>query len=195
MKCRIVIGLFLLISFSNCHKSVKRSETYGSGRRNSEYIKALMTQYIHPSTIGLKTLPPPPIGISYFTIGAICKGDSIRVLVNTVKELVDLSLVAHNSTDSAEIVKIIKGEDFLSLNEDAKAQVKVVYPIKRIDSIRTKGKDFFINHFFEESGLQKESLDFPEQAYLIDVLSNWGILISFDDYIGFYRIHEKERLK
>ncbi|PSR54092.1 hypothetical protein AHMF7605_11450 [Adhaeribacter arboris] len=186
-----LVFVLLLIFLTGCqskHEPVEKVPNE-QGRENESYVKALMTHYVAPSTRSKDLLPPPPLGYSYFTAGATYKGDTLRILLNTVKELVDLSVLAGESTDSVSIVSLVKGETLLELNEEAKNETKVIKRWASVDSIKSQGKNYTLNHYFSESGMQRKNLDFPEQAYLIDALSDWGLLVSWDDYIGTYRIN------
>ena len=188
---RLVLTLFLiyLTACQSKHEPVEKLPNE-QGRKNENYVKALMTHYVAPSARSKDLVPPPSIGYSYFTVGATYKADTLRVLLNTVKELVDLSLLAGESTDSVSIVSLIKGETMLQLNEEAKSETKDVKRRASVDSIESQGKKYTLNHYFNESGMQRKSFDFPEQASLIDALSDWGVLLTWDDYIGAYHIKD-----
>ncbi len=181
---------FLLVYLAACQSKqapIKKLPNE-QGRKNEDYIKALMTHYAAPSARSKDLPPPPSIGNSYFTVGATYKGDTLRILLYTVKELLDLSLLAGASTDSVLIVSFIKGGTMLRLNEEAKKETKVVKYSASVDSIKSQGKDYTLKYYFSESGMQKKNFDFPEQASLIDALSDWGLLVTWDDMIGAYHV-------
>lgn len=159
------------------------------GRKRAPYVKAIMSGYRAPGEKSVNLLPPPSNAYSYFSVGATFKGDTVKILVRrTIRELVDLSELAGQPTDSVTIASLVKGESLLVLNEEAKREAQIIKVSANIDSVRSKGKDFTVNYYFDPSGYQKKNLNTSEQNYLIDALSDWGYLIYFDDYIGTYLI-------
>jgi hypothetical protein len=159
------------------------------GRKGAPYVKAIMSGYKAPDEKSMNLLPPPPNAYSYFSVGATFKGDTVKILVRrTIRELVDLSKLAGQPTDSVTIASLVKGESLLELNEEAKKEAQIIKVSANIDSVKLKGKDYTVNYYFDPSGYQKNTLNASEQNYLIDVLSDWGYLIYFDDNIGTYLI-------
>lgn len=149
-----------------------------------------MTHYTAPNKIKKEQLPPPQIGYSFFTIGGLNGVDTVRILFDTVRDLVELSLLAQQPTDSISIVSLIKGKNFLVLNAAALKEANIVKPWMPLDFILSKGKQFTLDSLFTKKGTQKTNLERPQQAYLIDALSNWGMFVFWDDYSGSYRIKE-----
>ena len=187
---RLFVLLVLLLV--GCQKRNNIVEEYPDekGRRHKRYVKAIMTHFVAPNQRNADLLPPPPIGRSFLTVGATYEGDTLRILLDTVKELVDLSILAGSPTDSASIASVVKGEKLLNLNEKAFGEASIIKPWASVDSVRSQGKQYTLNYYFKKSGYQKVHLSPPEQAYLIDALSGWGLLITFDDYGGYYSIEE-----
>lgn len=187
---RLFVLLVLLLV--GCQKSNGIVEEYPNeqGRKNIAYVNTLMVQHVNPSVKNEGQVPPPPIGWSYLTVGATYKDDTLRILLETVKELVKISLLANSPVDSVSIASLIKGDKFLRLNEKGLKESFVIDPVASIDSVKLHGKEYTLKHYFNERGYQKVFLDFNEQAYLIDALSNWGLLISQDDYIGSFHVRE-----
>ncbi len=186
------VGLlgFLVLLLTGCRSTPVEELPDEQGRKNRSYVKALMFQYVSPNERYEGRMPPPPIGFSYLTIGATYKSDTLRILLHTVRELVDISETAGSQTDSAYIASLIKGEDLLDLNKEAIEESYVIKPLASIDSVKSRGRQYTLDYYFTENGYQKVHLSFREQAYLIDALSDWGLLISFDDVGGIYRVRE-----
>lgn len=182
---------FVVLLLAGCQaQSFEEKETNRLGRKNKSYVSTLMVQYVAPSERYEGTVPPPPIGWSYLTVGATYKGDSLRILVDTVRELVSLSEMADAPVDSASIASLVKGNSFLTLNEEALKEAYVIKPSASIDSFRSHGKEYILEYYFDDKGYQKKPLDSAEQAALIDALSDWGMLIWQDDMMGLFRVKE-----
>jgi hypothetical protein len=161
------------------------------GRKKLTYVKAIMSGYRAPGEKSVNLLPPPPNAYSYFSVGATFKGDTVKILVGrTIRELVDLSELAGQPTDSITLASLVNGEGLLELNEEAKREAQIIKVSENIDSVKLKGKDYTVNYYFDPSGYQKNTLNASEQNYLVDILSDWGYLIYFDDYIGTYIIRK-----
>jgi hypothetical protein len=160
------------------------------GRKSSGYVEALMSHYRAPETEIKGQLPPPPIGYAYFTVGATDEEDTVRILLDTVKELIDLSILAKQPADSITIASLVRGESLLKLNPEAKQKASLIKHRASLDSIIQKGKKFTLDSLFTKSGMQKDNLEPQTQAYLIDALSNWGLLVYWDDYGGYYTVKE-----
>lgn len=157
-------------------------------------MEALMTHYRIQGKISKEQLPPPPVGYAFFTAGAAYGEDTVRILLDTVKELVELSVLANQPTDSITIASIVKGDRLLRLNPEAKQNASVIKPWESLDSITRRGKEFTLDSLFTKSGMQKKNLEPSKQAYLIDALSNWGLLVFWDDYSGFYKVKEVKHI-
>lgn len=182
---------FLVLLLAGCQtKNAEEKKADEFGRKSESYVSTLMVQYVAPSERYEGTVPPPPIGWSYLTVGATYKGDSLRILVDTVRELVSLSEMADAPVDSASIASLVKGNSFLTLNEEALKEAYVIKPSASIDSFRSHGKEYILEYYFDDKGYQKKPLDSAEQAALIDALSDWGMLIWQDDMMGLFRVKE-----
>jgi hypothetical protein len=188
----VLSSLMLVLLFIGCQSKTELSENqFGeSGRRSKRYVKAIMTHYVAPDPRNMNLLPAPPEGNSFFTVGAAYKGDSLQVLLSTVKELVGMSKLAGLPTDSASIASIVNGDNLLILNAEAFRIATTIKPYASVDSLKSQGKQHIINYYFSENGYQRKQLSPSEQAYLIDSLSDLGILVYWDDYIGTYHIVE-----
>jgi hypothetical protein len=188
----LYLFVLLILLLIGCQKKNNIVEDHPDeqGRKHKRYVKAIMTHFVAPSQRNADLLPPPPIGWSYLTVGATYEGDTLRIMLDTVKELVDLSTLAGAPTDSASIASVVKGENLLNLNEKAFGEASIIKPLASIDSVRSQGRQYTLKHYFKESGYQKVHLSPSEQDYLIDALSGWGILVYWDDYIGTYLIVE-----
>lgn len=192
LSIHIKLLVFLIPLLVGCQKGTNHVEEYPveQGRKNIAYVNTLMVQYVNPSAKYEGQLPAPPIGWDYLTVGATYNDDTLRILLDTVKELVKISMLADSPVDSVSIASLIKGENFLRLNEKALKKVFVIKPFESIDSVKLHGKEYTLKYFFDEKGYQKVHLKFNEQAYLIDALSDWGMLISQDDYSGSFHVRE-----
>ncbi|WP_299821596.1 hypothetical protein [uncultured Pontibacter sp.] len=184
----IAVLLFLVSCQIEPKSKTEISELYGE--RSKGFVKALMTHYRNPYKEYKEQLPPPPIGSFLFTVGAINGEDTVRILLDTVSELVKLSIIANQPLDSATIASIVKGEKLLTLNAEAMGNALVIEPSSRIDSIIQKGKKFTLDSLFTERGMQKKNLERSQQRYLIDALSKWGLVVVWDDYSATYHVLE-----
>lgn len=189
---RGIFSFGLCLFFMCCQGKIEpfeKSPDY-QGRQDKAYVNAIMNRYLDPRKENKNQLPPSPLGISYFTIDAKYKSDTLRILIDTVSDLVKLSRIADSSTDSVFISKLVKGESLLHLNDIAFKQAFVIKHSAKVDSVKSKGKDYTVNYYFKENGWQRKPLNFPDQAYLIDALSDWGLLIYQDDYSGVFHLTE-----
>ena len=152
---------FLVLLLLGCQaKNLGEKEVHELGRKNKSYVNMLMVQYVAPSEKYKQRVPPPPIGWSYLTVGATYKGDTLRILLDTVKELVSLSEIADSPVDSVSIASLVKGESFLKLNEKALKEAYVIGRSASIDSVRLNGKKYTLEYYFNEEGYQKQHLNF-----------------------------------
>ncbi len=145
----------------------------------------------YPTQLKEGELPRPRIGPYPFTVKAIYKNDSFRIVSYDLWHLVRIAETNNHPTDSMAIASLVKGKSEFILDNVSITNVTIVEPSVMIDSIRAKGKDFTISHFFGENGWQKIPINKKDMAYLIDVLLDWNILLSFDDVGGFYRVNQR----
>ena len=159
MLVRSIILLLLLLGGCQTKNELVESQPYEQGRKNKLYVKTLMHQYVAPSERKNRslplTLPPPPIGFSYLTVGATYKGDTLRILLHTVRELVEISEIAGSPTDSAYIASLVKGDNLLKLDGEAIKEVSIIKPWASVDSVRSQGKQYTLNYYFKKKWIPK----------------------------------------
>lgn len=80
---RLFVLLVLLLV--GCQKRNSNVEQHPDeqGRKHERYVKAIMTHFVAPSQRDANSLPPPPIGRTFLTVGATYEGDTLRILLDT----------------------------------------------------------------------------------------------------------------
>lgn len=199
IKNVMLLHLLSVLLLLGCQRDghTLKNPTTEEGRKLDSFIKGVMHNYT-PYYSKRETDPeyisrvPGAVRPHYlFTVDATYKGDTVRILLTKLWKLVELSKRVGAPTDSLSLVALVKGERQLELNEDAMDRVTVVRKWKSVDSVTKKGKQPTLNYYFRDNGYIKGGLlSNKEEAYLIDRLSDWGILIKQDDESGFYRLEK-----
>jgi hypothetical protein len=57
---------------------------------------------------------------------------------------------------------------------------------KKINAIKKKGKTFFMNYFFDNSGNLKSTLAYDHLGQVVKVLFNWNIFVSENEFSFLY---------
>ncbi|MBC5772989.1 hypothetical protein H8S95_02850 [Pontibacter sp. KCTC 32443] len=201
-QIKLVILFFLLFVFLlfGCQKVGNNAEnsTTNEGRKLDNFIKGVMHNYT-PYYSKRETDPDYVVQVPgalrpnyFFTIGATYRGDTIRILLPELWELIELSEIVGSPKDSLSLVELVKGTKLLMLNKEAMDQVTVIRKWKSVDSVAAQGKRQLLDHYFRDNGYRKSDLQLSnkEEAYLIDRLSDWGVLIMQDDESGFFRLEK-----
>lgn len=168
-----------------------------SGRKADKFVKAITHHY----TIISKADSDPEYGSRVggartsdfpFTVGATYKEDTFRILLPDLWHLNEILKRNGLPADSLLMASLVKGEKLLEFDVNSMHSIDIIRKWKSIDSIKRKGKEYFIDYYFNEKGVQKVAPLSPyEMAYMIDILSDWGILVALDDESGFYYLYEK----
>lgn len=195
------LWLFLWASGSiliGCQKKTQNPDIILSetGRKSDNFVKEIMHHY----TIISRADSDPEYGNRVggartsdylFTIGATYKEDTFHILLSDLWQL--NKLIERNGlpSDSLLMASLVKGEKLLEFNISSMHTLNIVREWKSVDSIRRKGKDYFLDYYFKENEYQKVvPLSDYEAAYIIDILSDWGVLVGFDEYSGFYYLRD-----
>jgi hypothetical protein len=168
-----------------------------SGRKSDNFVKGIMHHY----TIISRADSDPEYGIRvggarisdfFFTVGATYKEDTFRVLLPDLWQLNKLIERNELPSDSLLMASLVKGEKLLEFNVSSMHSLDIVREWKSVDLIKSKGKKYFLDYYFKENGFQKVApLSDYEAAYIIDILSDWGVLVGLDDESGFYYLRDR----
>lgn len=172
------------------------SSLLGSSRQSDAFVKGIMHHY----TVISRLKSDPGYGSRvvgaltsdyHFTIGGSYKEDTFRILLPDLLQLNNLCIKTGLSPDSLLMTSLVKGEKLIEFDAGNIYGIEIVRKWKSVDSVKSKGKQYFLEYYFKENGFQKviPTSDF-EKAYIIDILSDWGVLVGLDDESGFYYLRD-----
>ncbi len=190
----LLFQLFIMILFGCKSKEQAQKEvSIEEGRLLDSFVKGIMHRYTaYYSKRKVDPRLPTDWRPEYlYTVGATYKGDTIRILQKGLWDLIELCEETGAPIDSLSLAGLVKTEKLLKLNKNAMDGVFIVRKWKSVDSVATAGKQEFLNYYFNDDGFLKgKNTTSKENIYIIDRLSDWGVLIAQDDISGYYYIEK-----
>jgi hypothetical protein len=92
---------------------------------------------------------------------------------------------------------VLKNQIPVKLSDSDILNYTIIKPVARLDSIFNKGREFTLKTFFNNlGGYSSDAIwNDEEEAYLIDRLSRWCILVFRDDETGYITLEDPKWLK